>query len=182
MGKIRNILAKIKRTILAESEEDILIRKGVSIGRDTKLYNVEVDGCFPHLITIGSNCCITHSVILAHDASTKNIVGYSKVGRVKIGNNVFIGYKSIILPGVEIGDNVIIGAGSIVTHNIPTNSVACGAPAKVIKEYDNYALKIKEQFENSQDRVSDILFSLKTEADKEAQFRLLANEKYGWDL
>ena len=54
-------------------------------------------------------------------------------GPVKIGNNVHIGENVIILPGVNIGNNVIVGAGSVVTKSIPDNTLACGNPAKVIK-------------------------------------------------
>jgi acetyltransferase-like isoleucine patch superfamily enzyme len=50
-----------------------------------------------------------------------------------IGNNVQIGANSIIAPGVTIGDNVVIGALSYVNKDIPSNSVAVGAPCKVIK-------------------------------------------------
>ena len=55
-------------------------------------------------------------------------------GQIKIGRNVWIGDKVTILGGVTIGDNVIIGAGSIVTHHIPPNCMAAGAPAKVVKQ------------------------------------------------
>lgn len=55
-------------------------------------------------------------------------------GEVKIGNNVWIGDKVSIFSGVTIGDNVIIGAGSIVTHDIPSNCMVAGMPAKVLKE------------------------------------------------
>lgn len=51
-----------------------------------------------------------------------------------IGNNCWIGAKVTILDGVKIGDNCIIGAGSVVTHDIESNSVAVGVPAKVIKK------------------------------------------------
>lgn len=54
-------------------------------------------------------------------------------GEIIIGNNVWIGDKVTILGGVTIGDNVIIGANSVVTHNLPSNCVAAGIPAKVIK-------------------------------------------------
>lgn len=182
MSALRNILGKIKRMVLKETEEDTLRRKGVSVGKNTKLYNVEVDGCFPHLISIGTDCCITHTVILAHDGSTQNIVGYSKLGRVQIGNNVFVGYKSVILPGVAIGDNVIIGAGSVVTRDIPANSIACGVPAKVIGKYDEYVKKINQQFESSQNMISNTLFSKKSAVDKKEQAKLLADGSYGWDL
>ena len=57
---------------------------------------------------------------------------YSK-GAVVIGNNVWIGEKASIMPGVTIGDGVIIAANSVVTHDIPAYSVAAGSPAKVIK-------------------------------------------------
>lgn len=52
---------------------------------------------------------------------------------VTIGNNVWIGGNSVILPGVTIGDNTIIGAGSVVTRNIPANVIAAGNPCKVIR-------------------------------------------------
>jgi len=52
---------------------------------------------------------------------------------IYIGNNVWIGANSVILPEVRIGDNVVIGAGSVVTKDIPSNSVAVGNPCKVIR-------------------------------------------------
>lgn len=54
-------------------------------------------------------------------------------GEVVIGNNVWLGDKVTILAGVHIGDNVIIGANSVVTNDIPSNSMAAGIPAKVLK-------------------------------------------------
>lgn len=54
-------------------------------------------------------------------------------GEIKIGRNVWIGDKVSIFGGVTIGDNVIIGAGSMVTHDIPLNCMAAGAPAKIVK-------------------------------------------------
>lgn len=55
-------------------------------------------------------------------------------GEVVIGNNVWLGNNVCILSGVHIGDGAIIGANSVVTHDVPAMSVACGVPAKVIKE------------------------------------------------
>lgn len=52
---------------------------------------------------------------------------------VTIGNNVWIGGSATILPGVSIGDNTVIGAGSVVTKDIPSNVVAAGNPARIIK-------------------------------------------------
>lgn len=53
---------------------------------------------------------------------------------VNIGNNVWIGANSVILPGVTIGENTVIGAGSVVTKNIPENVVAVGNPCRVLRE------------------------------------------------
>lgn len=53
---------------------------------------------------------------------------------VRIGNDVWIGSNSVILPGVTIGDNSVIGAGSVVTHDIPANVVAVGNPCRVLRE------------------------------------------------
>lgn len=53
---------------------------------------------------------------------------------VIIGDDVWIGGGSVILPGVTIGDNVTIGAGSVVTKSIPSNTVAYGNPCRVIRE------------------------------------------------
>lgn len=69
--------------------------RGVKIGNNVDLVNAEIDFCFGHLVSIGDNVTITNSVVLVHDASTKKELGYSKVGCVKIGSNVFIGYGSI---------------------------------------------------------------------------------------
>lgn len=56
---------------------------------------------------------------------------------IVIGNNCWFGDRVFVMPGVTIGDGVVIGAGSIVTKNIPSNSIAVGVPAKVIKKFSN---------------------------------------------
>ena len=55
-------------------------------------------------------------------------------GSVKIGNNVWIGDKATILPGVHIGDNVIVAANAVVTKDVPNNCIVAGIPAKIVKE------------------------------------------------
>ena len=57
----------------------------------------------------------------------------AKVG-LSIGSNVLIGTKAIIMPGITIGNNVVIGVNSVVTKSVPSNSVAAGIPAKVIRK------------------------------------------------
>ena len=97
------------------------------------MYSSYIDGNYPYLISVGNNVTLSHCSILAHDASTNMYLGKSKIGKVVIGNNVFVRYESVILPNVIIGNDVIIGARSVVTKNIPDNSIVGGIPAKIIK-------------------------------------------------
>lgn len=99
--------------------------------------------------------------MLAHDASTKKELGYSKVGCVNIGDNVFVGYGCIILPNVNIGNNVIIGAGTVVSKNVPNNVVIVGNPYRIICTYEEYMDKNREKLKNFP--VSNVLFANKTE-------------------
>lgn len=88
-------------------------------------------------VLIGPNVLITDN---AHGASESelldiapNLRPLSSKGSVVIEDNVWIGTKSSIMPGVRIGRGAIIGANSVVTHDIPPYSVAAGVPARVIK-------------------------------------------------
>lgn len=62
---------------------------------------------------------------------------------IKLGNNCFIGKKSILMPGTLIGNNVIVGAGAVVRGIIPDGSVVIGNPAKVITKTETLAQKWK---------------------------------------
>ena len=89
-------------------------------------------------ILIGDNfISAPYVLILDNDAHgiepAKRSNQYAKAAPIKIGNNVWIGYRAMVLKGVTIGDNSVIAAGAIVTKDIPANSVAAGIPAKVIK-------------------------------------------------
>lgn len=103
-----------------------------------------IDPSHCYHITIGDNVILAPRVhILAHDSSFGLYTGKTRAANVMIGNDVFVGAGSIILPGVHIGSRVIIGAGSIVTKDIPANSVAAGNPARVICDIDAYLEKEK---------------------------------------
>ena len=118
--KIYNHILSSKKSI---SKEDQWRERGVRIGKNFDAPDSVIDYCFGFLVTIGDNVTLSGTTVLAHDGSTKKILGYSKVGNVVIGNNVFVGYGSIILPNVRIGNNVIVGAGTIVSKDIPDNVV-----------------------------------------------------------
>jgi hypothetical protein len=112
-----------------------------------------VDLTRPSLVTIGSNCYFnSHFTLLTHDWVTKVFIQSGREflpssGRVTIGNNVSTGQHVMVLKGVTIGDNVFIGAGSIVTKDIPANSIAVGAPCKVVMSLEDYYQKRLGQHE-----------------------------------
>lgn len=139
MNPIKELLYRIRGEYTTEKLISMGMQVGANFGR---LNGVILDPSHCWLITIGDNVTMAPRVhILCHDASTKQFLNYTKIGRVNIGNNVFIGAESVVLPGVTIGDNVIIGANSTVTHDIPANSVAVGSPARVICTLEEYLSK-----------------------------------------
>ena len=95
------------------------------------------------------------------------------MGRVRIGNHVFVGAGAIILPNVTIGNNVIIGAGSVVTKDIPDNSVCAGNPAKVIRNLDEYIAK-HQSLITDDNIVGRDFTPLNLDTDKKQQLRKLA--------
>lgn len=123
------------------------IKCGLKVGHTFKINaGSSIDPPFPWLVTIGDNVTLGPNVtILSHDASSQVHLGYTRLGLVNIGNNVFIGAGSIVLPGVTIGSNVVIGAGSVVTKDIPDNVVVAGAPACVLKSIDEFKEKHLEK-------------------------------------
>lgn len=119
-----------------------------------------IDITRPWLIEIGENVQITEGVtILTHGYDWSVLKGvYGEIlgssGKVKIGNNVFIGMKTTILKGVTIGNNVIIGANSLVNKDIPDNCVVGGNPARIIMSIEEYYKKRKEvQYKEAEELV-----------------------------
>lgn len=144
-------------------------RKGVRVGKDCRIY-IRSFGTEPFLVTIGDRVTITSGVrILTHDGSTslvRNPSGrrYQRYAPVHIGNDVFIGINTIILPGVKIGSNVIVGAGSVVTKNIPDGAVVAGNPARQITSFDSFCKRVEQSCAN--DSELDSLADYKTRVRK----------------
>ena len=147
MGFVKEFLYRIRGEFTTET----LIKMGMTVGKNFKRLNgVILDPSHCWLIEIGDNVTMAPNVhVLCHDASTKQFLNYTKIGRVTIGNNVFVGAESVILPGVKIGNNVIIGANSTVTKDIPDNTVVAGTPAKIICTLDDYLNKEKTRMAES---------------------------------
>lgn len=123
---------------------------GVNMGRNCHVYGKVSWGTEPWIITLGNNVHVTSECrFVTHDGATllfRSQEPTLELTRpIVIGNDVYIGARSIIMGGVTIGDKVIIGAGTVVTHDIPDNSVAVGVPARVIKTADEYFEKAKKE-------------------------------------
>lgn len=148
---MRKILKELVYRLRGEYTTEKLISMGMVVGKNFKRLNgVILDPSHCWLIEIGDDVTMAPRVhILCHDASTKAFLKYTKIGRVTIGSNVFIGAESVVLPGVTIGDNVIIGAGSIVTHDIPDGVVVIGNPASVVCSLEQYLQKERARMEVS---------------------------------
>ena len=154
MRKLKKQITKIYEKMLSEEKYiEYLRKKGITIGENCSIARNIGFGTEPYLISIGNNVRLTQGIsFITHDGGLWVLRNLNKVdknadkfGRIKIGNNVNIGWNVIIMPNVTIGDNVIIGAGAIVTKNIPDNSVAVGIPARVIESIDEYYEKNKDK-------------------------------------
>jgi len=167
MGIIKELLYRLR----GEYTTKKLVSLGMKVGKSfSRLNGVILDPSHCWLIEIGDNVTLAPRVhILCHDASTKTILNYTKVGRVTIGNRVFIGAESVILPGVTIGDDVVVGANSTVTHDIPSNSVVVGSPARVICSLDEYRNKEKKRM--LQSPVYDGSYTLRNNVSMELRIK-----------
>ncbi len=139
---IANLRVRLKRLYY--------IIQGAEINKSTYISpQAYIDTHKPGKVIIGQNCYITRNVVILCHSDTKrggplgiwNENGDEDkriIGNVQIGDNVFIGVNSVIMPGVKIGDNVIIGALSLVNKDISNGKIVAGNPAKVIHSISDH--------------------------------------------
>jgi acetyltransferase-like isoleucine patch superfamily enzyme len=128
-----NMIGVNRRCMLSTHSEKAVITIGNNCGFSGTVIGAREKIEMGNDVLCGANTLITdfdwHG-ILPHER--RSSPGDSRP--IIIGNNVFIGYGTVVLKGVTIGDNSVIGANSVVTKNIPANVIAGGNPCKVIKE------------------------------------------------
>jgi maltose O-acetyltransferase len=111
---------------------DQLVAGGLRLGRRPHIsHRVYIDGIHPWLITIGDYVTLGPFVaIITHDTSLVHYTGTTRIGRVDIGDRVYIGVGAVILPGTTIGENSVVGAGAVVQGEISPGSLVLGNPGK----------------------------------------------------
>ncbi|KAF7598540.1 MAG: acetyltransferase [Candidatus Dactylopiibacterium carminicum] len=137
------LLRRLFRRLSGRDPLPRLLERGLIVGRNFSMQDgCTLDASHCWHIRIGDDVTLAPNVtLLAHDASTKRTLGHARIAQLRIGNRVFIGAGSIVLPGVTVGDDAIIGAGSVVTHDVPAGSMVAGNPAHQIGTTADYLTK-----------------------------------------
>lgn len=151
----------IDRIIL--TPEQYARKQGVKIGNNCWIATRNF-GSEPYLITIGNHVQITDKVaFFTHGGGwvfRNEIPDMDTFGKIEIHDNVYIGYGSLVLPGVTIHSNVIVGAGSVVTKSVPEGVIIAGNPARIIAKLSEYKNRM-------------ILYNLKTKGLNSKDKRLI---------
>lgn len=121
----------------ANVEKGAMFNAGVSVGNYSDLgVRCQINGpvTIGDYVMMGPDCLIYTQNHKFDDLSIPmQQSGFSEVRPVTIGNDVWIGGRVIILPGVTIGDGCIVGAGAVVSKDVPPYSIVVGNPARVVK-------------------------------------------------
>ena len=139
----------IWQNILKKATIEAAKNRGLKIGENLYVQGVPNFGSEPFLIEIGNHVTLAEGVSFINHGGdarvTKRIEKYKdgrNFGRIKIGNNTFIGKGTILMPGISIGNNCIIGSLSVVNSSVPDNSVYAGTPVKFICTIDEYGERL----------------------------------------
>jgi maltose O-acetyltransferase len=144
MHLLKDLLGHIENGVWIEAPFFCDYGENISIGENT-FVNTNCMFLDDNQIIIGKNGLIAPYVQIytaSHPLSAAERIFNTNAGTryktstkpVKIGDNVWIGGNSVIMPGVTIGNNVTVGAGSVVTKDIPDNKLVFGNPCKIIKD------------------------------------------------
>jgi maltose O-acetyltransferase len=137
---LRRLQSRVRSKVRGYPDLVALTDRGLELGRDVYVgQGAMIDPWQCWLITIGDEAVLSaRVVVLAHDATTRRGLGYTRIAPVTIGARAFIGAGAHVLLGVTIGEDAIVGAGSVVRRNIPVGAVAVGNPAAIVGSVDQY--------------------------------------------
>ena len=146
--KKSHLMAKIKSLLFKKySMIDYYRKNGMKIGKNPRIF-CDIYTPESYLIEIGDNVTISTQVqLVTHDARTAKVLpGTTDIsGRIKIGNNCFIGARSVILYCCTLADSTIVAAASVVTKSFnEPGKVIGGNPARVLCDVKQFADKYKE--------------------------------------
>lgn len=149
------------------------IKQGMKIGKDCRLYTRGLGG-EPYLVSIGNHVTISKDVeLITHDGGVwvfrDEYPNIDIAGRIVIEDNVFVGARSIILPGTRIKKDVVIGAGSVVKGVLESGWVYAGVPCKKICSLAEYRDKCLRKAVNTK--------SMKTDQKREAILKALMHDE-----
>ena len=151
MNNLSYWLMKVKYKLKHNDKEVIsnhFRKMGMKIGKKCNIC-CNISTTQPFLIEMGDNVTIAGEVLLlTHDNSiSKPLPNTTDLfGKIVIGNNCFIGTRSLIMPGVCLADNIIVAAGSVVTKSYHTDGLILGGnPAKVIGTVESFVERNKEK-------------------------------------
>lgn len=149
------------------------IKRGMKVGKNfCRQSGTRLDPSHCWLIEIGDDVTLANKVqILAHDDSIRVYTGYGRIGRVIIGNRVFVGANSTILMNTKIGNDVIIAAGSVVTKDIPDNSIVAGVPARIIGTTSEFIEREKSRI--NKNPTFDISYSYETNVSSDKKNEMI---------
>ena len=127
----------------------VKIGSDIYIGRGVRIFAYSEE----HSVTISDHVLIGPDVlltVLGHDHSTKDLP--NQYGRIFIGENVWIGARAVICPGVEVGHGAVVGAGAVVTKDVPPDTIVAGVPARPIGQRPSESVINQQRHSPTTDR------------------------------
>lgn len=104
----------------------------------------------PAYTRLGNNVRLTGCILFGHDGSVNMLnraygLKLDRVGKIDIRDNVFVGHRAIVLPGVTVGPDAIVAAGAVVTRDVPPGTVVAGVPAKVVGDVEHLVERLRRE-------------------------------------